>query len=57
MVWRWNPREEEEGVFIPNPPELSIGVCLRPGRVTWHGWLGHPITSRTVLGRPATHVG
>jgi hypothetical protein len=33
--WRGqNPREEEEGVFIPIPPELAVGGSLRPGRVT-----------------------
>jgi hypothetical protein len=30
---RWNPREEQ-GVFIPTPPELAFGGCLRLGRVT-----------------------
>jgi hypothetical protein len=36
-----NTKEEEEGVFIPTSPELSIGGILRPGRVTRHGW---PVT-------------
>jgi hypothetical protein len=31
--------------------------CLRPGRVTRHGWPGHPVPSRTVPGRPVTHAG
>jgi hypothetical protein len=31
---RRNPKEEEEGVFIPIPPELAVGGFLRPGRVT-----------------------
>jgi hypothetical protein len=29
-----NPKEEEEGVFIPTSPELAVGGILRPGRVT-----------------------
>jgi hypothetical protein len=37
-VERWsrrrNPKEEEEGVFIPTSPELAVGGFLRPGRVT-----------------------
>jgi hypothetical protein len=60
-VFQWkgrrNPIEEEEGVFIPTPPELAVGGCLRPGWVTQHGWPGHPAPSRTVLGRLTTHVG
>jgi hypothetical protein len=31
---RRNPKEEEEGVFIPTPPELAVGGFLRPDRVT-----------------------
>jgi hypothetical protein len=31
---RWNPKEEEEGVFIPPSLELAVGGFLRPGRVT-----------------------
>jgi hypothetical protein len=50
---RRNPKEGEEGVFIPGLPE----GCLRPGRVPRHGWSGHPATSSTVPGRPATRVG
>jgi hypothetical protein len=47
MVWRWNPKEEEEGVFIPTPPELAIGGFLRPGRVTRlppvPSWVARPL--------------
>jgi hypothetical protein len=54
---RWNPKEEEEGVFITPSPELAVGGSLRPGRVTRHGCLGHPPPYRTVLGGPATCAG
>jgi hypothetical protein len=54
---RRNPKEEEEGVFIPTSPELAVGGFLRPGRVTWHGWLCHPPPSSTVPGGPATRAG
>jgi hypothetical protein len=27
--WSWNPREEEEGVFVPIAPELAVGGSLR----------------------------
>jgi hypothetical protein len=31
---RRNPKEEEEGVFVPTSLELAVGGFLRPGRVT-----------------------
>jgi hypothetical protein len=31
---RRNPKEEEEGVYIPTSPDLTVGGNLRPGRVT-----------------------
>jgi hypothetical protein len=54
---RRNPKEEEEGVFITPSPELAVRGSLRPGRVTRHGWPGHPPPYRTVPGGPATCVG
>jgi hypothetical protein len=54
---RRNPKEEEEGVFIPTSPELAIGGFLWPGWVTWHGWPGHPPPSSTVPVGPATRAG
>jgi hypothetical protein len=54
---RRNPKEEEEGVFIPTSPELAVGGFLRPGRVTRHGWPGHPPPSSTVpVARPLVPV-
>jgi hypothetical protein len=54
---RRNPKEEEEGVFIPTSPELAVGGFPRPGRVTRHRWPGHPPPSSTVSGGPATCAG
>jgi hypothetical protein len=54
---RRNPKEEEEGVFIPTSPEIAVGGFLRPGRVTRHGWPGHLPPSSTVPGGPATRAG
>jgi hypothetical protein len=54
---RRNPKEEEEGVFIPTSPELAVGGSLRPGQVTRHGWSGHLPPHRTVPGDPTTRVG
>jgi hypothetical protein len=51
-----NPKEEE-GVFITPSPELAVGGFQRPGRVTRHGWPGHPPPSSTVPGGPATCAG
>jgi hypothetical protein len=50
------PKEEEEGIFITPSPELAVGGSLRPGRVTRHGWPGHPPPYRTNPGRPATRA-
>jgi hypothetical protein len=54
---RRNPKEEEEGAFIPTSPELAVGSFLRPGQVTHHGWPGHSPPSSTVPGGPATRAG
>jgi hypothetical protein len=60
-VFQWkgrrSPREEEEGIYIPELPKIVVMCCLRPGRVTRHGWTGHPAPSRVVPGHPATHAG
>jgi hypothetical protein len=43
-------------IYIPTSPDLTVGGILRPGRVTRHGWPGHPPPSSTVPGGPATRA-
>jgi hypothetical protein len=53
---RRNPKKEEEGAFITPSPDLAVRGSLRPGRVTRHGWPGHPPPYRTDPGRPTTRA-
>jgi hypothetical protein len=60
-VFQWwesqNPREEEEGVFIPIPPKLAVGgPCGLAGSPDTGGWVTRlpPVPSR--VARPLMPV-
>jgi hypothetical protein len=54
---RRNPKEEEEGVFIPPSPELAVGApCGLAGSPGTGDWVTRLLTEPTRVARPLVPV-